>query len=260
MKKSKIMFGFITSLIAVFCFSSSAMADDNVVDADYAYEWLIDIGYSPNTLKAKSDESLLRLYNDCLEAESNNITTTTQTFDIEPTEGIVPFGIIPSNEITLTIETNEMVMQGRIYSVIVSASWEWKNGKPFNRFTDGFLINWDRTDFTYDSFFGDWVVDGVAYGTSTADEVALGGAGYYFDMGSPFDSHEPYGSCDLYLDPKYTMYEGRSNTTQFNCFYGHKRLAITGTSVSISQTPSLGLEFSLVDDTRSVATNMYYSK
>lgn len=234
-------------VILIFCFSTTVLAADANIDAAAAYEWLLEAGFPEKTLAGRSDDNLIRMYHDNASATDLTISTSTVHMNEGTLSGIQPYDDIPSSHLDFTLTTSTSSRYGEITRVIAYVNWEWLNGRPYVRLTDGIIVNWNVDDFVFEELYADWVIDGAIAGKVGADIATQGGAGFYFPVGSITDSHEPYGSADVYLEPRYPMYTGDTHHSQISAIYGRRRIGLTG-SVNISVEPGFQLGFTTVDD------------
>ncbi len=261
MKRTKIFSTLLISLIMLLCFSGAAIADNSNVDAQDAYDWLLEIGTPADILDNRSDEVLVNLYNRLVEYDEVSVDVDKVSLT-ESNPYIQPLGSIDRNDLDFTISTYIGKSRfGNIETVVVTIDYEWADRKPLWRIVDGITVNWPGQYFTYEanSFYAqNHLGSGQQEKITTPDEVVQGGLGWTFDVANS-STQSAYGYGEFTLNPvDGTMISGSRYTANINATYGHKTfvgnvsIGITGSGVSA------GVTLVGVDDQTSASTNVRF--
>lgn len=263
----------LTAMVNVTMVSASTVE----ITTEDKIEYLISQGIPEDFLNDKETQDIDDIYAsfygktiEYLGTETVSLTETANPSDISL------LGVIPSDDMMLKITTfnsyisNPSSSKTEIYEVQVYIDYQWTDGKPFFRLTDGVSVNWDSSVFLFkpDSFQStDYVT--VANGShtewkqanSSSDPEAInqGGLGYTVWMrNSPNIALVQKGTAKFILKPKSTIYYGSNRHTSINVEYVHNQNILNTVTFSKSGM-GITLNLSGLKDSVAKSTTFNYS-
>lgn len=224
-------------------------------------EELIDVlktyGFPEDFLAKRGEQDLIALSE---EFELGNVSLCdikTQALYVtgeNTDDGIMPAGIMPSADMTLSIVTLAQRVTGsttKLSKLIVKIYYDWADGHPFTFLKDSIAVNWDASAFSYiPSSFShtDYRSGNIVLRSFYSPAISnQGGLGYHADLTAGYMSQS--GSTRFELAPNNTpMYIAESNeahsTMSVNANYAHRTslanitLGYAGLGVSMNTSAS----------------------
>lgn len=248
----------ITSLI----FPSAALSPTT----DTEITFLQNYGIPNKLLQSVSDEVIHDLY---VHAQSDALRYggTTTTFLHTSEEDKTVYGTIPSADMSLTISPVIVLKYNStaIDYILFMIDYDWADGHPTMRKTDGVTVNWNSNLFYMqpDSFESiDYCnLDGKFTYEASLDDPSLleqGGLGYSVNLRNAVGTIYSYnGTATFCLGTQKTLYydeNGGNYSTSINITYAHDRTPIVG-SINFSKNGG-GVSMSLPSLSDSVSKNI----
>lgn len=251
--------------------------------------YLADNGFPYDFLESQEESAINDIYHSLYGKQVLFLGTETVSMSESSPEGDVSqLGIIPEDEMTLTISRavsftpDTTVGNYKLSAVHIYINYIWESGHPFFTYDDGISVNWDPSLFTYmpNSFIardykrtvsnnGDWIETQILNSPTALNQ---GGLGYYarlayseYIMGEVLGAlqHKGFASFSLlpahnptYLKSEYEL----ADITSINAEYVHTllfgnlsfSLTLVGYGIAISTN-------GLTDSVAKTTTNLLHT-
>lgn len=270
------------SLLLVILLSSVFISYADEVTVEDQRQYLLDQGLPAGLIDFREDAEIYEMYSAMVDRSVKYLGTEliSMTENLEMGD-IVPFGIIPEEDMTLAITTvadttyDSTRKLDKVNKLYVYIDFIWQEDHPSIRKEDAIAVNWDYSVFTLkeDSFVardyrknqlgGSWVNWKTYTSPARADQ---GGLGYITTLSSDttgIKAKQIKGSAQFELLPKNSPIYLKSgeSVTSLNVQYTHNKNLLPF-SVGFQSSSGFGITISLTGSKDSVAktVNFYYGR